>query len=85
MTSDYSQGFWVGHNNPRFPHARLGYLPPLEREEPPDTIIQDLEWLDMEWSKKQWDAVKQLKSLVLHLQEKLNQHTDRGKTKRSYK
>lgn len=30
---DYTQPFWVGHNNPRFPTARNGYLPALEPKE----------------------------------------------------
>ena len=30
---DYTQPFWVGHGNPRFPTALNGYLPALELKE----------------------------------------------------
>ncbi len=32
-----------------------------------------------EWTGKQWDAVQQGKALTLHLQDKLNEHIDKGK------
>ena len=38
----------------------------------------------MEWSTRQWDAVKQLKALVLHLQEKIIEKPKPTKGKSKY-
>lgn len=35
-----------------------------------------------EWTRRQWDAVTQLKGLVLHIQSKLNEHLDKSKPKK---
>ena len=39
------------------------------------------EYEALEWTRRQWDAVTQLKGFVLHLQSKLNEHIDKSKPK----
>ncbi len=61
--------FYVGWNNPRFPTARFGYLPDLEREpvKAPEPIFRPRP-VDKE--------IDQLKAEFLHLQKKLAEHSN---------
>ena len=77
MKTDYTQPFFVGHNNPRFPNAVNGYLPALETRDTRE-ITQSTE---TQWERDQWDTVKQLRAMVSFLQTKLNKHLDAPKTK----
>ncbi len=47
--------------------------PYKELEVPREILIQE------EFTKKQWDAVTQLRAFVLHLQNKINAHIDKSK------
>ena len=76
--NELEQPFFVGHNNPRFPYTRYGYLPALKQPEE----RSKKEALERGWSSKQWDAVNQLKAGYIHLQKKLNEHVDAGKPKK---
>ena len=66
---NYNQPFFTGHNNPRFPTARNGYLPALETKD----IPLEADKVEPQWSKKQWGMVQQLKAQVLFLSNKINE------------
>ena len=79
MNEDYSVPFFVGRNNKRFCGVdAFGYLPPLEPPEPIEEkpVIKFLIKDDVESLKAE---ILQLKSMVLYLQNKLNEHLDKKK------
>ena len=81
MNEDYTQPFYVPYEMAkRLGHDRPFYLPALEPpEEHPLKETQETEW-----SRKQWDAVNQMKAGYIHLQKKLNEHLDKKKPKSKY-
>ena len=60
----YDEPFYVGRQNPRFPHAVNGYLPALEPREPE---------VDEEAppTRKQWDIITQLRLDQINLRNTL--------------
>jgi len=80
MKEDYTQPFWVGWNNPRFPYARYGYLPSEEKKCEQDLAdrVEALEnqvilMKQPQLTAKQNDTINQIKSGYLHLQRKVNE------------
>ena len=79
MEEDYSQPFFVGINNERFPHRDdYGYLSALEEypkevSEYPERVTEQDAWTTMELTNKQWDTINQLKAQVLFLSSKVNE------------
>ena len=73
---DYTSIFWVGHDNPRFPTARNGYLPALE----PKEILEDIP--EPRFKDRQWDIVTQLRLDQRNLRQKLYEvlKENKGKT-----
>ena len=63
----YSEPFFVGRNNPRFPYARCGYLPALEASELELERQVAYQFPELEWNQRQWDIVKQLQDTVIQL------------------
>ena len=74
MNEDYSQPFYVGLNNPRFPYARNGYLPPLLLPEQETGPAPDQQWFEHRHEK--------IESLVLDLQNRLNKHIDSSRARK---
>lgn len=58
----YSESFYVGRNNPKFPTARNGYLSAL-KELPDQEESKSLP--QPEWSERQWDKVRQLEAEIV--------------------
>ena len=68
MNEDYTQPFYVGINNTRFPHRSIGgYLSALEPDEEP--IFSNKE--EEPWSKRQWDVITQLRLDQINLRKTL--------------
>lgn len=61
--------------------SNLHTLSNASMETPKEDIILVRE---KEWNPRQWDAVKQLKSMFLQLQTKLYEHTDKDKENTIY-
>ena len=62
-----NEPFWVGHNNPRFPYARHGYLPALETDVPePEPVIY--------YQLVPSEELKQLRGMLINTREKLQHH-----------
>ena len=77
---DYTQPFWVGHNNQaRFPTARNGYLPALE----PKDILEDIP--EPRLKDRQWDIVTRLRLDQIDLRKKLYETLKEIKTKNASK
>ena len=77
---DYTQPFWVGHSNPRFPTARSGYLPALES---PEAILEDIP--EPRFKDRQWDIVTQLRLDQINLRKKLYETLKEIKAKNASK
>jgi len=72
----YNQPFWVGRSNPRFPHARHGYLPALERDEPPPAVVH--------YKTFPYNKLDQIEGMLINTREKLQQHLNPKKKPSSY-
>jgi len=73
----YNQPFWVGRSNPRFPHARHGYLPALERDEPPPEPV-------VHYKTFPYNKLDQIEGMLINTREKLQQHLNPKKKPSSY-
>ncbi len=79
MSQDYTGIFWVGHQNPRFPTARSGYLPALE----PKEILEDIP--EPRFKDRQWDIVTRLRLDQINLRKKLYETLKEIKAKNASK
>ena len=57
-------------------------LPALELSEETTKVEEYID--EPVWSRKQWQYVQQLHGMLLFLQKKLNEHTDKEKNKANY-
>lgn len=81
MLEDYTQPFFVGVNNERFPHRdAYGYLLALEPKEIPD----EADKVELYWGKSQWDYIRQLKAQMLFLSNKVNEMRDKASKRTKY-
>ncbi len=68
-SKSYSQPFWVGYDNPRFPYARNGYLPALE----PDDNMERVDTPRVKWTHDDVQAqIDQIKSLYFHIERRVD-------------
>ena len=72
----YEQPFYVGLKSKCRGVSSDGYLPALviEGELEPDNNY--LKHQEIKWFKTQWNMVQQLRTQVLYLQKRLNEHLD---------
>ena len=84
----YEQPFFIGLKSKCRGVSSDGYLPALEIEEELEPDNDDLKHQEIEWLRRQWNMIQQLRTQVLYLQKRLNEHLDqraqeKGKERRS--
>lgn len=74
MSEDYTQPFWVGFNNPKFPYARYGYLPALEPKEEVEPVEHHIVYhhIHSNLSGKQAHSIENNTNQILALKKTLN-------------
>ena len=80
----YEQPFYVGLQSKCRGVSSDGYLPALvpcdKSQEKPDN--DDTKHQELEWSKKQWQTVQQLRAMLLYLQKRLTEHINKKPQKK---
>lgn len=61
--NDYTQPFWVGRNNPRFPYARGGYLPALDTPEPQPEVVPQIHHIPVETELTKANTARQMRQI----------------------
>ena len=64
---NYTEPFYVGRQNPRFPTAHNGYLPALSTKETPIVNLEE----EAPPTRKQWDIITQLRLDQINLRNTL--------------
>ena len=80
----YDQPFYVSLESKCRGVSSDGYLPALvpydKSQEKPDN--DDTKHQELEWSKKQWQTVQQLRAMLLYLQKRLTEHINKKPQKK---